>query len=269
MALVLRCMHCVFYGGMLQSLRIFIDVYSKTPRVELQNCDKETEMIEVAQISKAYGRRQVLSQISFHIEEGQCVGIAGANGCGKSTLLAILAGAVRPDGGKVLYHGSPADRGRYRKEMGYVPQGNPLLPELSVKDNLKLWYKGSEKEWKREQDSGIIAVLELGPLLKRDAGKLSGGMKRRLSLACALMNHPQFLILDEPGAALDVVCKEEIRQYLSEYLKQGGTVLLTSHEERELSLCGRLLLMRGGRLTEIPADTQAGELAVMITAETR
>ena len=153
--------------------------------------------------------------------------------------------------------------------MGYVPQGNPLLPELSVKDNLKLWYKGSEKEWKREQDSGIIAVLELGPLLKRDAGKLSGGMKRRLSLACALMNHPQFLILDEPGAALDVVCKEEIRQYLSEYLKQGGTVLLTSHEERELSLCGRLLLMRGGRLTEIPADTQAGELAVMITAETR
>lgn len=223
-------------------------------------------MIEVDQINKAYGRRQVLSQISFHIEAGQCVGIAGANGCGKSTLLAILAGAMKPDGGRILYQGRPADSGRYRREMGYVPQGNPLLEELSVKDNLKLWHKGSEKEWKQEQDSGIIAVLELKPLLKMAAGKLSGGMKRRLSLACALINHPRFLILDEPGAALDVVCKEEIRQYLSDYLSQGGTVLMTSHEERELSLCDRLFLMSGGMLTQIPADTQARELAAMITS---
>ena len=208
-------------------------------------------MIEVDRISKAYGRRQVLSQISFHIEAGQCVGIAGANGCGKSTLLAILAGAMKPDGGKILYQGKPVDNGRYRRETGYVPQGNPLLEELTVQDNLKLWYKGSEKEWKRERDSGIIAVLELGPLLKTAAGKLSGGMKRRLSLACALVNHPRFLILDEPGAALDVVCKEEIRQYLADYLKQGGTALMTSHEERELSLCDRLLLMSGGRLKQI------------------
>ena len=91
-------------------------------------------------------------------------------------------------------------------------------------------------------------------------------MKRRLSLACALVNHPRFLILDEPGAALDVVCKEEIRQYLADYLKQGGTALMTSHEERELSLCDRLLLMSGGRLKQIPADTPARELAVMIVA---
>ena len=223
-------------------------------------------MIEVDRISKAYGRRQVLSQISFHIEAGQCVGIAGANGCGKSTLLAILAGAMKPDGGKILYQGKPVDNGRYRRETGYVPQGNPLLEELTVQDNLKLWYKGSEKEWKRERDSGIIAVLELGPLLKTAAGKLSGGMKRRLSLACALVNHPRFLILDEPGAALDVVCKEENRQYLADYLKQGGTALMTSHEERELSLCDRLLLMSGGRLKQIPADTPARELAAMIVA---
>ena len=221
-------------------------------------------MIEVDQISKAYGRKQVLSRISFQIEAGQCVGIAGANGCGKSTLLAILAGAMKPDGGRILYQEKPADSGRYRREMGYVPQGNPLLEELSVKDNLKLWYKGSEKEWKQEQDSGIIAVLELGPLLRTAAGKLSGGMKRRLSLACALVNHPRFLILDEPGAALDVVCKEEIRQYLFAYLKQGGTVLLTSHEERELSLCDRLLLMNGGILSPIPADIPAAGLADLI-----
>lgn len=223
-------------------------------------------MIEVDRISKAYGRRQVLSQISFRIEEGQCVGIAGANGCGKSTLLAILAKAMKPDGGRILYQGKPADSGQYGRILGYVPQGNPLLEELSVQDNLKLWYKGSEKEWKRERDSGIIAVLELGPLLKTAAGKLSGGMKRRLSLACALVNHPRFLILDEPGAALDVVCKEEIRQYLADYLKQGGTALMTSHEERELSLCDRLLLMSGGTLRQIPAGTQAGELAAMIAA---
>ena len=221
-------------------------------------------MIEVDQISKSYGRKKVLSQVSFRIEAGECVGIAGANGCGKSTLLSILAGAMKADGGRLLYRGRPVSHGEYGKIMGYVPQGNPLLEELSVKDNLKLWHQSGEKEWKRELDSGIISLLELDRWLKTTVGKLSGGMKRRLSLACALINHPRFLILDEPGAALDIACKEEIRQYLVQYLGQGGTVLLTSHEERELALCGRLFLMRSGALTPVSAGIGAEELANMI-----
>lgn len=225
------------------------------------------DMVEIDQISKSYGRRQVLSGVSFRIEAGQCVGIAGVNGCGKSTLLAILAGALKADSGQILYQGKPADRKEYGKVVGYVPQGNPLLEELSVKDNLKLWYRGGEKEWKRELNSGIISMLELEPLLKTAAGHLSGGMKRRLSLACALINRPLFLILDEPGAALDVVCKEEIRQYLSGYLNQGGTVLLTSHEERELDLCSHLFLMRNGSLRQTDAGIRAENLVKMIRTE--
>lgn len=225
-------------------------------------------MIEVRQISKSYGRRQVLAGVSFGVEQGQCVGIVGANGCGKSTLLAVLAGALKPDGGQIFYRGRPAVYRQYAKAVGYVPQGNPLLEELSVKDNLKLWYRGSEKEWKRELDSGIIQILELAPLLKTAAGKLSGGMKRRLSLACALINRPAFLILDEPGAALDLVCKQEIIQYLAAYRDGGGTMLLTSHEETELTLCGRVLLMQAGTVSEIKAGMKAEELAALLRPAT-
>ena len=223
-------------------------------------------MVEARDIRKAFGRKKVLSGVSFFIEKGQCVGIAGANGCGKSTLLSVMAGAVRPDGGQILYDGKPAGRQAIYSITGYVPQGNPLLPELSVKDNLRLWFKGRTKEWKVSADSGIVPMLGLDTVWKTAAGKLSGGMKRRLTLACALISHPQILILDEPGAALDVVCKEEMLQYLRDYMEHGGTMLLASHEEGELALCSRLFIMEEGTVRETDAGLGIRQLASMLNS---
>ena len=223
-------------------------------------------MVEARDIQKAFGRKKVLSGVSFFIEKGQCVGIAGANGCGKSTLLSVMAGAVRPDGGQILYDGKPAGRQAIYSITGYVPQGNPLLPELSVKDNLRLWFKGRTKEWKASADSGIVPMLGLDTVWKTAAGKLSGGMKRRLTLACALISHPRFLILDEPGAALDVVCKEEMLQYLRDYMEHGGTMLLASHEEGELALCSRLFIMEEGTVRETDAGLGIRQLASMLNS---
>ena len=137
-------------------------------------------MIEVTNISKSYGKKQILKDISFKADAGERVVIVGRNGCGKTTLLKILAGAMDPDGGKLNYFGeNPLKNSAvFRKNCGYVPQENPLMEELSVLDNLRLWGFNKNKP-----DEVILEQFELGELLKTKVSKLSGGMKRRVSLA--------------------------------------------------------------------------------------
>lgn len=108
--------------------------------------------------------------------------------------------------------------------------------------------------------NGAAAMLGVDKMLNRTAGKLSGGMKKRVSIACALSNHAPVLIMDEPGAALDLECKELIRNYLREYMAGGGAVVLTSHELAELALCTQMHVLRQGRLTKIENGLSANEL---------
>ena len=215
-------------------------------------------IIEVSNVSKSYGRKQILTSISFQAAQGECIGILGVNGCGKSTLLAILAGCLRADGGTICFRGNQAIKKQdFLSMAGYVPQENPLIEELTVKDNLSLWYQGNKKRMEEDLKQGAAAMLGIGDMLKKPAGTLSGGMKKRLSIACALSNHASVLILDEPGAALDLECKALIRRYLKEYQNQGGTVLLTSHELPELSLCTKMYLLKEGKMRQI--ETGMGE----------
>ncbi len=209
-------------------------------------------MIDVRGISYSYGRRRVLEEVSLHAEKGDCVAIAGANGCGKSTLLSLLAGAMRLQKGEIRYGGQDPrkDVGVFRRMLGYVPQDNPLLEELTVRDNLRLWYSCSPFSLKEDLQSGILSLLKLEEMLPMTVSKLSGGMKKRVSIGCALAAHPPILILDEPSAALDLICKEDIRGYLKWFQKNGGTILITTHEEAELDLCNRLYILRKGKLWE-------------------
>ena len=209
-------------------------------------------MISVDGIRKKY-KKYILEYINFSVEKGQCVGILGANGCGKSTLLSIMAGTRKSDGGKILYDGFDATKNKsiFTKCIGYVPQENPLIEELSVNDNLKLWYSNSKKDLKKDFLEGVPAMLGLDEVKKVNVNKLSGGMKRRVSIAAALANDPPILILDELSSALDLVCKKEIRQYLTYYLKNNGTIVMTTHEEDEIALCNRLLVMKEGKLSEV------------------
>lgn len=219
-------------------------------------------ILEAAGICKSYGRRRILENLNLKAEPGECIGVVGGNGCGKTTLLSILAGAQKPDSGRIILGGrdTVGQSGVFAREAAYVPQENPLMEELSVRDNLLLWHRGSRREMEQDLENGPAAMLGVSAILKRRVGTLSGGMKKRLSIACALSNRAPLLIMDEPGAALDLECKEAIREYLSEYIKKGGTVVLTSHELEELSLCTRMYIVKDRGLMEIENGLSAREL---------
>ena len=219
-------------------------------------------MLEVTGLCKSYGKQKILDAVSFTAAPGTCVGIVGSNGCGKTTLLSILAGAVKADQGSIRYRNQEAtgSPGVFAREAAYVPQENPLIEELTVRDNLSLWYRGSRREMEQDLAQGPAAMLGIPAMLKKPVARLSGGMKKRLSIACALSNHAGTLILDEPGAALDMECKADIRAYLEQYRKEGGTVILTSHEQSELALCTRMYVLRGGRLEEVKTGMTEEEI---------
>ena len=204
--------------------------------------------IEIKQLSKSYGKQSVLKDISFTAQGGQCVGILGANGCGKSTFLSILGGVQEPDDGAFLFNGEDLFRNRKKRGtlVGYVPQGTPLIEELTAWDNLLLWY--DREELKHQLQSGVLKMLGVDDFLKVAVRKISGGMKKRLSIGCAMANQPPILLLDEPTAALDLACKQSISRYLTKYKDAGGLLLLTTHDAQELSLCDVIYFMKDGVL---------------------
>ncbi|MCI7263728.1 MAG: heme ABC exporter ATP-binding protein CcmA [Otoolea sp.] len=219
-------------------------------------------MLEVRELYKKYGKKQILRGVSFQAGTGECIGIVGGNGCGKTTLLSILAGVNRPDRGSICFEGTEAvgKRALFERYAAYVPQESPLIPELSARDNYRLWFRGDKLRMEEDLKNGVGKKLGLTEFLSTPAGKLSGGQKKRLSIASALADRAKVLILDEPGAALDLAAKEEILRYIREYTAQGGTVLLTSHEMAELSVCTRLFLLKNGVLEPVAAGSSAEEL---------
>lgn len=219
-------------------------------------------MVEVTGIEKRYRKKVVLDGASFQADAGTCVGIVGENGCGKTTLLSILSGTVKADQGSVRLGGREAlgHPKVFSESVAYVPQENPIMEELSVWDNLTLWFKGNRDKLEQDLEQGAAGMLGLRDVISVPAGKLSGGMKKRLSIACALSNQASVMIMDEPGAALDLVCKEEIRHYLEGYLKQGKTVILASHELEELALCNKMYVLKQGKLKETEIGLSAKEL---------
>lgn len=224
--------------------------------------------LAVTHIKKSYrhGKKPVLQDVSLTAEAGQCIGILGENGSGKSTLLSILAGAQKADTGTLLYHGKsllPGSR-QARQLIGYVPQENPLIGELSAYDNLRLWYCDAPLSMEQELKEGVLAMLGIPEFLNVRVNRMSGGMKKRLSIGCAIARNPQVLLLDEPGAALDLICKERISVYLKNCMAQGKIILLATHEEREIELCDKLYLLKNGFLSELEYDGNIHHLAGQI-----
>lgn len=198
--------------------------------------------INVEHISRSFGPQTVLSDISFSASPGDIIGIVGRNGCGKSTLLAILAGIDRPDEGNVIFS-VPGGR----EKSGYLPQTNPLLEEATVYENLRLWAPGKEQTLK------LLIEYEFEDVRNRKVRKLSGGMKRRLAIACALAHEPELLIMDEPTAALDIVYKKMIHDMMTRFTASGGTIILVTHEQEEIRMCSRCYLLQDGRLEDYTA----------------
>ena len=213
------------------------------------------ERIVVKNIVSSYGKRKVLSGVDISADAGQCVGIVGENGCGKSTLLNILAGLKKPCGGEVAFNtGKSAS-----KCAGYVPQEGNLIDELSVIDNLRLWHN-DPKELKDSLERGFLKELGIGKMCRMRVADLSGGMKKRVSIGCALAGNPPILILDEPAAALDLTGKADIRRYILSYKKLGGTVVIATHEESDLEICDKVYALYGGKSVQIDAALRGEDL---------
>lgn len=214
-------------------------------------------MMNIIDIRKSFGKKQVLNGCSFQSTDGECIGIIGANGSGKSTLLSIIAGMRKADSGHIDTNGTVA-------KIAYIPQENPLFPELSVKDNLMLWYSDSSTSIKDAMASDVIQMLKLNDIMNQKVKTLSGGMQKRLSIAMAMAGNPSIIILDEPGAALDLPSKAIINDYLTGLLHKGCIVILATHDELELSLCHKLYVLGDGALHQIPKHTSREELLKVI-----
>lgn len=207
----------------------------------------ESVIYQAIGITAGYGKKIVLKNLSLDLEAGSCTFIIGTNGCGKSTLFSVMAGIKGAKSGKLLIKGKESSERKLQKLIGYVPQDSPLFSELTVKDNLLLWYGGKEA-LQRESESGIIEKLGLSELLKKRVDTLSGGMQRRVCIACAMAGNPPILIMDEPGAALDLECKEILHAYLRDYRASGGTILMSSHEKADWEMGDAVYLLSGGKL---------------------
>ncbi len=216
--------------------------------------------IEIKGLQKQFKSHQVLSCVNLQADSGSCIGILGANGSGKSTMLSILAGVQKADRGQFLCDGTDLlQNGRLRSQLvGYVPQGTPLIEELSARDNLLLWY--DRQNLRRQLEDGVLKLLGIDEFLKVPVSKMSGGMKKRLSIGCAMASQPPILLLDEPTAALDLACKQSIGAWLRQYKAQGGILLLATHDALELDLCDRWYILKNGLLEPFEYDGDVKKL---------
>ena len=139
------------------------------------------------------------------------------------------------------------------------------MPELSVKDNLLLWYSGSKAGFGSALQSPAIAALDISPFMNKPVRALSGGMRKRVSLAAALINEPEVLLLDEPASALDLSFKAELRNYLRKLRENGTTLLISTHDEEDLDICDIAFLLKNGTLSSISPALRDVELPCLVT----
>ena len=208
-------------------------------------------MIRVEEISKRYGDTVALDRLSFEIGRGEILGLLGPNGAGKSTALRILTGFMPPDSGRVELDGRDLflDASQLRRRSAYLPENNPLYPELSVRHSLDFHgglygLRGRELSAARER---VLATCGLEGMTGRRVGELSKGYRQRLGLAQALIHDPDLLFLDEPTSGLDPVNVRELRNLIRGFAGEK-TVILCTHVLSEVeSTCDRVLILDRGR----------------------
>lgn len=204
--------------------------------------------IEIKGVSKSFGKKAVLKNLSFSARGGQFIGILGENGSGKSTLFSVVTGLQKGEGEFLLDGVNLLRKPSLRaKKVGFVPQSPPLLGELTARDNLRLWY--SKNDMLRSLERGFLKLLGIDEFIDLPVNKMSGGMKKRLAIGCAISHEPEILFLDEPCSALDLPCKERIYAYLREFAAGGGIVILATHDIYELVLCDDVYVLKGGALS--------------------
>jgi lipooligosaccharide transport system ATP-binding protein len=209
--------------------------------------------LKVHALRKTYGGKEVVAGIDLDLAAGECFGLLGPNGAGKTTTLRLCLGLTTPDSGEISVLGVPVPQQARlaRTRIGVVPQMDNLDPDFTVRENLQIYGRYFDLS-AREVDARIPALLEFAGLANRgndNIRALSGGMKRRLTLARALINNPDLIFLDEPTTGLDPQARHLIWQRLRQLVAQGKTIFLTTHFMDEAErLCSRLAVMDHGRM---------------------
>ncbi|MCG7593378.1 ABC transporter ATP-binding protein [Mycobacterium sp. PSTR-4-N] len=220
--------------------------------------------IDVDDLYVRRGGRTAVDHVTLRVARGTITGLLGPSGCGKSTLMRSIVGTQVVAGGAVRVLGLPAGSAALRHRVGYVTQQPTVYPDLRVVDNVRYFAAlyGSDAA----DVDGALAAVGLDTHRTALAGNLSGGQRTRVSLACALVGHPEVLVLDEPTVGLDPVLRADLWERFAELARRGTTLLVSSHVMDEADHCGDLLLMREGRLlahttpNRLREDTQCQSL---------
>jgi ABC-2 type transport system ATP-binding protein len=215
--------------------------------------------IEVKGLVKIYGEQRAVDAISFMVGKGEIVGFLGPNGAGKSTTMKILTGYLSQDEGEALVCGINTNEHSLesKKKIGYLPEANPLYPDMYVREYLDFVADLHRVKEKKKRIEASISTVGLGPESKKKLGQLSKGYKQRVGLAAALIHDPEVLILDEPTSGLDPNQIVEIREVIKT-LGQQKTVLFSSHILQEVEvLCDRVVIINKGKLV---ADNKLSHL---------
>ncbi len=210
-------------------------------------------MLSVNNVSIQYKNNTVLNNVNFTAAPGECIGLLGVNGSGKSSLLRTISGIQKLQSGDVNIDNISLSGAKkeFQKHLGFVTQENPLIEELSGLDNLLLWTRMKKTELIEFLNTPTLKPLNILGFIDKPVKNLSGGMKKRLSIASCLINNPRILLLDEPFAALDMVAKEDIAGYIISFVKNGGTVITASHDESLFRICTRVYVLHDKVLTDI------------------
>lgn len=208
--------------------------------------------IEIINFIKNYGPVEAVKNVSFSVAKGELFGLIGPDGAGKTTLMRAVCTLLLPDSGQIDVKGMQTSKNiaLIRRILGYMPQRFSLYQDLTVEQNLRffadLFEVSPEERVQREKQ--LYSFSRLGPFKKRQAGALSGGMKQKLALSCALIHTPEILVLDEPTFGVDPVSRQEFWEILHEIQKLGTTILVSTAYMDEANLCDRMALMYEGEI---------------------
>jgi len=204
-------------------------------------------------ISKSYGEIKALEPLSFSVAKGEIFGLIGPDGAGKTTLFRIITTLLKPDTGTIMVAGRNAleEVIETRSILGYMPGRFSLYTDLTVEENLEFYATVFGTSIAENYDLVKSIYSQIEPFRKRQAGKLSGGMKQKLALSCALIHRPEVLILDEPTTGVDAVSRQEFWEMLKEIKEEGITILVSTPYMDEAAMCDRVALIQQGRILGI------------------
>lgn len=221
------------------------------------------KVIEVKNITKEYGNHVAVDGINLEIQTGEIYGILGPNGAGKSTLIGMICGLIKKDSGEVIYEEGAANIRKWKENIGIVPQDFALYWDLTVEENISFFcslygYKGSELKSRTKK---TLDFVELTEVKDKRASELSGGMKRRLNIGCAISHSPKLIIMDEPTVGIDPQSRNHILRSILKLREEGATVIYTSHYMQEVDdICDRIAIIDNGKIIAKGTSDELKEL---------